>query len=347
MEKTPLFSIVMPAYNCQNTVGDTIKSVLSQSVSDFELIVVNDGSTDGTEQVLKQHQQNDERVKFMTIPNGGPGNARNKGIEVAGGKYLLFIDSDDIMRNDTLETYAEHIEEDEWDLIISSYNMKILDGEEVVDTRAVEAPNELLETHEDFLEQVYPLMNKQLMYVVWNKLYKLSIVKEQGIQFPPYKSCEDRLFNIRYFNHVQTCKVVDDILYNYSFDGRNSLTNKYFDNKFDTFVEFYRELLALTEKNRKGSSALFLKGVMSCIIPLHSESCPLSYREKLKYIKRILQFPDVNQAAEESLTDTKIRKIMKTLFKSKSVQLNYNASKMMYRISTTSPKTIEKFKRKF
>lgn len=347
MEKNPLFSIVMPAYNCQDTVGETIKSVLSQSVSDFELIIINDGSTDSTEQVLEQYQQKDERVKFTTIPNGGPGNARNKGIELAGGNYLLFIDSDDIMRNGTLKTYAEHIEEDAPDLIVASYNMRVLDGKEVVDTRVVVAPNNLLETHEEFLNQVYPLMNKQLMYVVWNKLYKLSIVKEHGIQFPPYKSCEDRLFNIRYFNHVQTCKVVDDVLYDYSFDGKNSLTNKYFDNKFDTFVEFYRELLSLTKKNRRGSSALFLKGVMSCIIPLHSDSCPLSYRDKLEYIKHILQSPDVIQAAEESLTDTKIRKIMKTLFKSKSVQLNFNASKMMYRVSTTSPKTIEKFKRKF
>lgn len=347
MEKTPLFSIVMPAYNCGNSVGETIESVLSQSITDFELIIINDGSTDNTEQVLNQYHQEDERIRFTTIPNGGPGNARNKGIDLASGSYLIFIDSDDIMRIDTLKAYAGYIDKDKVDLIISSYNMKVLDGEEVVDTRKVEAPNEYLKTHEDFLNQVYPLMNKQLMYVVWNKLYKLSIVKANKVTFPPYKSCEDRLFNIRYFNHVNTCRVVDDVLYDYSFDGRNSLTNKYFDNKFDTFVEFYRELLALTEKNRRGSSALFLKGVMSCIIPLHSESCPLSYREKRAYIKRILHYPDVMKAADESLIDTKMRQIMRRLFKTKSVDVNFAASKMMHTISMTSPKTIEKFKRKF
>lgn len=347
MENTPFFSIVMPAYNCESTVGLTIESVLNQSFKDLELIIINDGSTDNTSQVLEHYQSEDFRVKFKTIQNGGPGNARNKGIELTNGRYLLFVDSDDAMKENTLEMYANHVKDPKIDLVISSYNMKVLDGEELVDTRLVEAPNQLIETHEEFLDNVYPLMNKQLMYVAWNKLYKLDIIKKQGIKFPPYNSCEDRLFNIRYFNYVEACKVVSNVLYDYSFDGKNSLTNKYFDNKFDTFVEFYRELLKLTKKHEKGFSALFLKGVMSCIIPLHSESCPLTYGEKYDYIRTIMQHPDVIKASKDSLTDTKIRQLMKTLFKTKSVPVNYMASKLMYSVSMASPKTIEKFKRKF
>ncbi|AEB30222.1 putative glycosyltransferase EpsH [Carnobacterium sp. 17-4] len=347
MENTPFFSIVMPAYNCESSIGLTIDSVLAQSFTEFELIIINDGSADSTKQVIERYHNKDYRVKFKTIQNGGPGNARNKGIELANGNYLLFIDSDDVMKEHTLSTYASYINEKNVDLIISSYNLKVLDGDVVVDTREVEAPELMINTDKEFLNNIYPLMNKQLMYVVWNKLYKLSIVKGNNVVFPAYNSCEDRLFNIQYFHHVNSCKVVNDVLYNYSFDGRNSLTNKYFDNKFDTFVEFYRELILLTEKNRRGSSALFLKGVMSCIIPLHSKSCKLSYRDKLEYIREIVNFPDVKKAADETLLDTKMRKVMKILFESKSVLLNYTASKIMYSISTTSPKTIEKFKRRF
>lgn len=347
MENTPFFSVVMPAYNCEDTIGMTIESVLDQSFIDLELIIVNDGSTDNTQQVLERYHSEDDRVRFKTIQNGGPGNARNKGIELATGWYLLFVDSDDVMKAGTLEIYADHVKNEKIDLVISSYNMNVLDGEELVDTRLVKAPDQLIESHDIFLDNVYPLMNRQLMYVAWNKLFKLDIIKKHEIKFPPYNSCEDRLFNIRYFKHVEACKVVSDILYDYSFDGKNSLTNKYFDNKFDTFDEFYRELLALTKKDEKGFSALFLKGVMSCIIPLHSESCPLTYREKRKYIKTIMQHPDVSKASKDSLTDTKIRQLMKSLFKTKSISVNYVASKLMYSISMTSPKTIEKFKRKF
>lgn len=347
MEKTPFFSVVMPAYNCEDTVGKTIESVLNQSFADLELIIINDGSTDNTQQVLERYHSEDSRVRFKTIQNGGPGNARNKGIELTNGRYLLFVDSDDVMKDGTLETYANHVKDKKIDLVISSYNMNVLDGKDIVDTRLVEAPEQMIEAHEEFLENVYSLMNKQLMYVAWNKLFKLDIIKKHGIKFPPYNSCEDRLFNIRYFDHVEACKIVSDVLYGYSFDGKNSLTNKYFDNKFDTFVEFYRELLALTNKHEEGFSALFLKGVMSCIIPLHSKSCPLTYHEKLAYTRRIVHHPDVIKASKDSLKDTKIRQVMKMLFKTKSVYINYIASKLMYTVSMTSPKTIEKFKRKF
>lgn len=347
MEKTPFFSVVMPAYNCESSIGLTIESILAQSFTEFELIIINDGSTDSTKQVIEHYHNKDYRVKVKTIQNGGPGNARNKGIELANGNYLLFIDSDDVMKENTLSTYASYVNEKNIDLIISSYKLMVLDGDEVVETREVKAPQLMINTDKEFLNNIYPLMNKQLMYVVWNKLYKLSIVKENNIIFPAYNSCEDRLFNIQYFHHVNSCKVVNDVLYNYSFDGRNSLTNKYFDNKFDTFVEFYRELTLLTEKNHRGSSALFLKGVMSCLIPLHSKSCTLTYRDKLEYIREVVNFPDVQKAADETLLDTKMRKVMKILFESKSVLLNYTASKIMYTISTTSPKTIEKFKRRF
>mgnify|MGYP001207975830 CR=1 FL=1 len=347
MEDIPFFSVVMPAYNCENTVGKTIESVLNQTFTDLELIIVNDGSTDNTQQVIERYHSKDSRMRYKTIRNGGPGNARNKGIEITSGRYLLFVDSDDVMKDGTLEIYAEHVKNEKIDLVISSYNMNVLDGEELVDTRLVEAPNQLIATHEEFLDNVYPLMNKQLMYVAWNKIYKLDIIKKYEIKFPPYNSCEDRLFNIRYFKYVEACKVVNDVLYDYSFDGKNSLTNRYFDNKFDTFAEFYRELLTLTTKHEKGFSALFLKGVMSCIIPLHSESCPLNYGEKRGYIRTIMRHPDVIKASRDSLTDTKIRQVMKILFKTKSVSVNYTASKLMFSVGMTSPKTIEKFKRKF
>lgn len=348
MEEIPFFSIVMPAYNCEKTVGSTIESLKKQTFADFELIVVNDGSKDNTQSVLENYSKADKRISVLEIANGGPGNARNQGIKQANGKYLLLVDADDEVTVQTLETYATYLKKNkELDLIISSYEMNIMDKEESVDIRLVEAPSQLIETHQQFTEEIYPLMNRQLMYVIWNKIFRLDIIKQFDIQFPSYKSCEDRLFNIAYFQHVNKCLVVSDVLYHYSFDGKNSLTNQYLPNKFDTFVEFYQELLKLTKQNEKGSSALFLKGVMSCIIPLHSESCPLSYREKIKDTKRIVTHSEVIQAVNLTLTDTKIRLIMKSLFKTQSAYVNYYASKMMYIISNVSPKTIEKFKRKF
>ena len=343
----PFFSLVMPAYNCEHSVGLTIESILSQSFRYFELIIVNDGSTDHTAEVIESYVERDSRVRLRTIPNGGPGNARNIGIALAKGEYLFLIDADDQLDSNNLRMRADLLQAYKPDLLISSYETKVYDDETLVDTKQTIAPEMLLETQQTFLEKVYPLMDEQLMYVIWNKVYKLAIVKEHGIVFPPYKSCEDRIFNLQYFQYVGRCYVTSEILYHYSFDGKNSLTNKYFANKFDTFREFYQRAVALYPPDERGFSALFLKGTMSCFMPLHGPSCPLTRREKGEYIQNVLTDQKLRHAASVSETTGFFKKIMKVLFTIRMRELHYIASWFLYKLSIMDPKTIEKLKGKF
>lgn len=345
--RQPYFSIIMPAYNAAKSIEQTVNSILMQEYADFELIIVNDGSTDATEQVVQNLTHTDSRISLKTIPNGGPGNARNIGIQQATGQYLYLMDADDGLPEGALQTYATILEESSPDLIVSSYALNVMDKGEVAETREVIAENQLIESNEAFLEHLYPLMNQQLMYVIWNKVYRLDIIQQNQIQFPPYSSCEDRLFNIRYYQHVEKVRVVSDVLYRYSFEGRHSLTNKFLMNKFDTFVEFYIELKKLTLNHLDGSSALFLKGVMSCIIPVHSPECPFTFKQKLSYIKTILHHPEVIQATKLSSKEGLMRRAMSLLFQSKSKGLVYIASRLMYIVSNASPKVIEKLKGNF
>jgi len=347
MENKPFFSIVIPAYNCAGTIRATLESIAAQTVSDFEVIIVNDGSKDATADVLQAFADKDSRFSFITIPNNGPGNARNQGIAGAKGTYLFLMDADDEIERHTLERYQAIIKSEAPDLIVASYNLRVLDNQEIVSEKQVIAENQVYASNAVFLENLYPLMNKQLMYVIWNKIYRLDIIRKHQIAFPSYSSCEDRLFNIAYYRHAKKVVTTSEVLYQYAFEGKSSLTNKYFDNKFETFLEFYNELLDLTDKDLGGFSALFLKGTMSCIIPLHGASCPLDWAGKRAYIQKILQHPRVQYATAHSLTDTPIRKIMKLLFQSKSVYLNYIASGMMHLLSNASPKLIEKLKGNF
>ena len=347
MENKPFFSIVIPAYNCAGTIRATLESIAAQTVSDFEVIIVNDGSKDATADVLQAFAAEDSRFAFITIPNNGPGNARNQGIARATGTYLFLMDADDEIERHTLERYQAILTSEVPDLIVASYNLRVLDNQEIVSEKKVIAEDQVYASNAAFLENLYPLMNKQLMYVIWNKIYRLDIIRKHQIAFPSYSSCEDRLFNIAYYRHAQKVVTTSEVLYQYAFEGKSSLTNKYFDNKFETFLEFYNELLDLTDKDLGGFSALFLKGTMSCIIPLHGISCPLDWAGKKTYIEKILQHPRVQYATAHSLTDTPIRKIMKLLFLSKSIYLNYIASGMMHLLSNASPKLIEKLKGNF
>jgi len=343
----PYFSIVMPAYNCGDTIEATITSIKKQSWSDYECIIINDGSTDNTKEVVETILKNDHRFKLYTKENEGPGVARNKGIEIAKGEYLYLIDSDDIIPSQTLEIYANNLNEYNVDLIVSSYSLNIVDKDKIVDEKIVRVDKELLSTSNDFLGKLHELMEQQLMYVIWNKVYNLKIVKKHSIQFPPYRSCEDRLFNLQYYEHVNQCLLLPDILYNYSFDGKNSLTNRFIENKFQTFEEFYRVLINLTEENIDISSALFLKGTMSCIIPLHSKECPYTIKRKFSEIKKILVNDNVIEASIYSKKNTSPRFVMTLLFKSNSVSINYLASYVLFRMSRISPKIVEKLKKNY
>lgn len=345
--KTPLFSIVMPAYNCEKTISRTVKSIQQQYWSDFECIIVNDGSTDNTKEVIDSLSKKDTRIKTIHKSNGGPGSARNVGISYAKGKYLYLMDSDDALPGHALEIYAKLLISNSPDLIVSSYQMNVLDNQTIVDSRVIQVKDEWISSHDEFLSRIHEFMENQLMYVIWNKVYRLDIIKKHSITFPPYNSCEDRLFNIQYYHHVEKAQVISDVLYHYFFEGKSSLTNRFLPNKFETFEEFYLSLLRLTDQNRDVSSALFLKGTMSCIIPLHSENCPYSLIQKFQNIRSIMNNSNVKVASRNSATNSIMRKVMVLLFSSRSVLLNYSISLIMFKISQLSPKLIEKLKGNF
>ncbi|NES72852.1 MAG: glycosyltransferase family 2 protein, partial [Okeania sp. SIO2D1] len=104
-----LISVIIPVYNGEKTIRDTINSVLKQSFADFELIIINDGSTDSTLEVINSFQ--DHRLKVFSYPNAGQGASRNRGIELAKGEYISFIDADDMWTSDKLEKQLQALQD--------------------------------------------------------------------------------------------------------------------------------------------------------------------------------------------------------------------------------------------
>ena len=109
----PLVSVVMPAYNIADYIGQSIESVLASDYANIELIVVDDGSKDNTLAVAKEYEQADKRVKVLTKVNGGQGVARNFGVEASSGKYILFVDSDDLIGSSYISKSVAELEADE------------------------------------------------------------------------------------------------------------------------------------------------------------------------------------------------------------------------------------------
>lgn len=92
-----LFSIIIPTFNPGNRIHDCLKSILRQTFTDFEVIIINDGCTDGSENIIKSYADKDSRIKLFNFPNAGVGIARRRGILLSSGEYLFFVDSDDVI----------------------------------------------------------------------------------------------------------------------------------------------------------------------------------------------------------------------------------------------------------
>ena len=109
MASTPLFSIIIPVYNSAKTIRECLESIVTQSFPDFEVIIVNDGSTDETEKIVKSFSENDSRIKLYSFPNSGVSETRRRGISLATGEYILQVDSDDTINSELLDRLAEVI----------------------------------------------------------------------------------------------------------------------------------------------------------------------------------------------------------------------------------------------
>jgi len=102
MNKSQLFSIIIPVYNSVLCVENCLDSILNQNFKDFELILVDDGSTDNSFEICQAYQKQDNRIKLLRKKNGGQGSTRNIGVKIANGDYIMFVDSDDAIGPDTL-----------------------------------------------------------------------------------------------------------------------------------------------------------------------------------------------------------------------------------------------------
>ena len=127
-EIQPLVSVIMPAYNSEKYIGKSIESVLAQDYEKFELIIVDDGSKDGTKSIVEQYAKNDIRIKLLEQANQGVSAARNKGLDTATGEYVAFLDSDDLWDADNLSVMVQAAECTKSGLVCASMDIINADG---------------------------------------------------------------------------------------------------------------------------------------------------------------------------------------------------------------------------
>ena len=202
-----LISVIMPVYNGEKFVEKSINSVLKQTYKNFELIIINDGSTDNTEEICLKYAKKDRRIKYFKIKNSGPSGARNKGIELSTGKYIMFIDSDDLYMENILEKML-HIAKQGYECVICNRILKNSKEE-----KKIQLAENTMKIKNEFMEY---LQKNKMFNPPYNKLYMTSILKDNKIRFDSNFICgEDYKFNIDYFDKIKTAKFINEFLYVY------------------------------------------------------------------------------------------------------------------------------------
>lgn len=237
-------SIIVPVYNVEKYLKRCIDSILLQTFKDFEIILVDDGSTDKSGSICDEYSMIDNRIKVIHKENGGLSSARNIGINLAKGKYIAFVDSDDYINERMYEILYKFIEETKADIAICNYK-KVNDNISFNKKINYDEINIKKFNNIEALEQIY-LMNGPQFIIACNKLYKREIFK--NLKYPEGRIHEDEFIAHKLLYNSNLVIYINEELY-YYYIRENSIMNSNFSiKKFDAVyaykdrVHFFRKI---------------------------------------------------------------------------------------------------------
>lgn len=208
---TPTVSIIVPVYNAEASIRRCVDSILGQQFTDFELLLVDDGSKDSTGAICDAYAAADSRVRVFHKENSGVSDTRNQGIQQAQGVYLQFLDSDDWITPDATKLLVQTAEVHSCDLVISDFYRVV--GERV--SRKGDIDEDRVLTREEYAAHMMEQPADFYYGVLWNKLYRRDLIQMAHIRFEHVVYAEDQLFNTRYLQVAQRFAAIDEAAYCY------------------------------------------------------------------------------------------------------------------------------------
>ena len=341
-------SIVMPFYNSEKFLNRSIKSVLNQDFEDYELILVNDGSTDNSENIVKNFLTEDNRIVYLNQDHKGSSSARNRGIDYATGEYLLFIDADDEYKDNALKVIYNKIIKTNIDVICFGFDVIKLNGGKL-NVAGVNSRVDVFYKYIKINENLLDIIAKPYFPSVWNKAYRLSFIKENNIKMDEEVYIgEDIRFNLDVIKSCNNYYEASDIVYNYIRENEDSIINTYNRDKFFQMIKVHENKKALIledsyidkEEREANIYSDFQRICFSCFMDFFRKECDFSFEEKVNYIERFINF----YAYEYKLSYNKFlstqRKIINILFLINSKVILLVFAKIFYMIKFKSKRFI-------
>ena len=287
--KDPVVSIIVPIYNSEQYLPQCLDSILSQTYTDFELLLVDDGSKDQSGAICDEYAMKDPRVRVFHKENGGVSAARNLALQEARGKYICFCDSDDEMMDCYLQTLVSVEEKTDADMVVGSYRSYVVHTKR---THIIVLKDRTYEK-DKFGIMLYDLRKKGSLGVPWNKLFKTNIIRDHHITFDiTLDSYEDEVFNLEYLQYAGKVTSTSVIVYNYILRSNMSLSQRFIElNKHLQIASIIFHLDSRLVKDNKSLEWVklnYMSHYADCISWLYLRKNRISRKERFFTMEKVL-----------------------------------------------------------
>ena len=343
-------SVIMPVYKVEDYVGKSIESIQAQTLTEWELFAVDDGSPDNSGAICEEYAKKDPRIKVIQQENAGAPAARNVAIDKAVGEFMYFMDSDDWAEPTMLEDMYKIATENDRQLVVAGYYIDTYYNDEEKFTQEQFVPSAIYKTQQEFREAAYKLFDKNLLYTPWNKLFSSEYLRANKLYFPK-TFWDDFPFNLSVVRDVERVAVTDKKYYHFIRKRAESETARYRSDMYDKREEengWMEDIYAYwnidTPEVREFIARRYIERIIGCVENVTNKNCTLSPKEKKAEIKKMICSDTAQKAVHTAVPNSSYMKILLMPIKWKCVGLMYMMSCVISKVKSTNTKLFAKLK---
>lgn len=321
MSEDALVSVIVPVYNVERYISKCLDSLCNQKYENFEIIVVDDSSPDGSAEIVKKYVEKDRRIRYIKRENGGLGAARNTGIKMSRGEYICFVDSDDWVDSNYISKFVDNLEKDKSDVVIANISYVFPDGTTRLRTPHINE-HEIISGIEALRRE---FIGKQYRCHAPNKFCRRSLFIDNNIWFPEGKLYEDVFTTYKILLVATQVSLIPDYTYFYLQNRKGSIMNT--EIKPQRFTDMLEALniIICDEKCRsyqldKEIQCLYVENIISLVNYIHPLIGSVSIRNIQKYKAIIEEDKNYHLLSNGILSNKTI--IMKS--KIRAIMIRYN-----------------------
>ena len=296
-------SVIVPVYNMESSIENCVNSLIKQTHTNYEVILVDDGSKDDSLARCRSFERKNSNVIVYHTDNYGSGPARNYGIAHATGDYAYFPDADDYLEPDALAILVQMMERESSDLIVFGYKSADAKGK-TISIKSYEAVSKDASlARRDYYD--YYAMNKpfSIQGAPWNKFFRLDIIKNYNIEYPALRRHQDEVFIARYVSYIQKITYVNRILYTYYVNNLSREWDKYPKDYIDTVIGLFEDrkknILAWNPEDKRMRDVIYSEYMCNVIKAIELSFSPQygfrSKSERQKWINFLIKKSQISQ----------------------------------------------------